>query len=110
MGERREGVEDRRRRWAEHIQCCGESGVSDAQYCREQGLSPKAFCYWKRRYRKNTEAGVSLVPVGRHTFHIQQARFSESSLVVMAGRYRVEVGAGFDSATLVQLVRALEKI
>jgi len=28
----------------------------------------------------------------------------------MAGRYRVEVGAGFDSATLVQLVRALEKI
>lgn len=111
MGEqRRDRVEAKRREWAEHIRSCSESGKSDAQYCREQGLSPKAFCYWKRKYRKNSEAAIRLVPVGRQMIHVQQARSQASPLVLMAGRYKVEVGTGFDSVTLVQLVRTLERI
>ena len=113
MGEQqmcKEGVEKKRREWAEHIRSCGESGKSDAQYCREQGLSPKAFCYWKRKYRKRPEATIRLVPVGRQMIPVGQARSQASPLVLMAGRYRVEIGTGFDSATLVQLVRTLEGI
>ena len=111
MGEqRRDRVEAKRREWAEHIRSCSESGKSDAQYCREQGLSSKAFCYWKRKQRKNHETGMRLIPVGIHTLHVQPVRSQTSPLVLMAGRYKVEVGTGFDSVTLVQLVRTLERI
>jgi len=73
--------EEKSRFWQEHIQRWRESGISQADYCREHGLKEGAFTYWKG---KLTHAGsatsgravnsgrsavsdtsaISLVPVG----------------------------------------------
>lgn len=41
--------------WSDHIQVWQSSGMSQSAYCREQGLCPQKFSYWKRK---------SLTPTG----------------------------------------------
>ncbi|HPX19878.1 MAG: hypothetical protein WDA72_13360 [Desulfomonilia bacterium] len=101
-------IERKRHKWAERIRECIESGKSQAQYCREQGLNIKVFYYWKRKQKQEQEAGVRLIPVGR--IGMCGAVSHDAPLVLITGRYRVEVGKGFDAATLVQLIHTLERV
>jgi transposase-like protein len=34
--------------WQRHVQAWRESGMSQADYCRQQGLNPKTFSKWAR--------------------------------------------------------------
>ena len=38
--------------WLEHIEAWKQTSQTQADYCREQGLSPHQFSYWKRRQNK----------------------------------------------------------
>lgn len=112
MGEqgRETGLRENRRKWAGHIESWKESGKSQAQYCRDNGLSPKLFYYWKRKHEEKHEAGVRLVPVGMHPIQVHQAVSSAAPLVLIVGQYKVEIGTGFNTATLAMLVRTLDRI
>jgi len=112
MGEqgRETGLRENRRKWAGHIESWKESGKSQAQYCRENGLSPKLFYYWKRKQTGKYEAGVRLIPVGMHPIQVHQAVSSVAPLVLIVGQYKVEIGTGFNTATLAMLVRTLDRI
>lgn len=112
MGEqgRETWLRENRRKWAGHIESWKESGKSQAQYCRENGLSPKLFYYWKRKHKEKHEAGVRLVPVGMHPIQVHQAVSSVAPLVLIVGQYKVEIGTGFNTATLAMLVRTLDRI
>jgi len=35
--------------WYRHVEAWRESGLSQADYCRQQGLNPKTFSAWARR-------------------------------------------------------------
>ena len=35
--------------WWRHVEAWLESGLSQADYCRQQGLNPKTFSTWARR-------------------------------------------------------------
>jgi hypothetical protein len=48
-GRRRQCLSKRGRFWQGHLQQWQQSGLSQAQYCREQGLSAAAFGWWKGR-------------------------------------------------------------
>jgi hypothetical protein len=112
MGEhiRENWLEEKRQKWAEHIRSCGESGKSQAQYCHEHGLILQTFYYWKRKHKRKPEAGVRLVPVGMHQIQVHQAGSIATPLALIIGRYKVEIGTGFDSATLARLVHTLDRI
>ena len=112
MGEqgREKRLKENRQKWANRIESWKISDKTQAQYCRENGLSPKLFYYWKRKHEGKHEAGVRLVPVGMHAIHIHQAGSIATPLVLIVGQYKVEIGTGFDSATLAMLVRTLDKI
>jgi hypothetical protein len=100
--------EEKRRQWAEHIRNCSKSGKNQAQYCHEHGLSLQTFYYWKRKQKP--EAEVRLVPVGMHQIQVHQAGSMAAPLALIIGRYKVEVGTGFDAATLARLVHTLDRI
>ena len=103
--------EAKRRKWSSHIAEWEASGKSQAGYCREHGLSLRQFYYWKRKHSAKQGSGVvKLVPVGLHPIQIHQARSYGTPLVLHVGRYKVEVGPGFDSATLLMLVRTLDRL
>jgi len=35
--------------WCRHVEAWRESGLNQANYCRQQGLNPKTFSAWARR-------------------------------------------------------------
>ena len=41
-----------RSKWKAHIKAWQQSGSSQAEYCRQHGLSDKVFSLWKRRFQK----------------------------------------------------------
>lgn len=112
MEERAEGGrrEQKRLEWSSHIEAWKSSGKSQAGYCREHGLNLKAFYYRKRRHTEKPLDRVRLVPVGVHPIAVHRERPETKPLLVHVGRLRVEVGPGFDAATLAMLVRTLERV
>jgi hypothetical protein len=37
--------------WSKHLESQPQSGMSQVAYCKQLGISDKAFTYWKRRFR-----------------------------------------------------------
>jgi uncharacterized protein with WD repeat len=60
--ERQASLEERERFWDEHLREWRSSGLSQAQYCRENNLSSKTFAYWKRK-KKAAGGSVRLVEI-----------------------------------------------
>ncbi|WP_442478205.1 IS66 family insertion sequence element accessory protein TnpA, partial [Vibrio quintilis] len=42
--------------WLKHIESWKQSGMTQAQYCREHHLSAKAFYYWKTKAQRHEKA------------------------------------------------------
>ena len=108
--EREKRLYENRRKWAEHIKNWSEGSKSQAEYCREHGLSPKLFYYWKRKLKEKQEDGVRLVPVGMQVVQVSWTESIATPLVLILGQYKVEVGPGFDSATLGRVIQVLEQV
>jgi len=103
--------EEKRRIWSKHIEDWRESGKSQAQYCREQGLSAKLFYYWKNKNNGTSgDVGVKLVQVDMPRIKYHSSEEVESPLVLVVGQYKVEIGDRFDPGTLARLVQTLDHI
>jgi len=114
MDEQAPVVEVRRRRSrAEAEQVVGEyegSGLSRVEFCRRQGLSLATLA----RYRKRAQGKV--VPANRWlavemagTNSTLESLGNSGLAVALPGGRRIEVGCGFDTRTLVQLLGVLER-
>lgn len=53
--------------WQRHVEAWRESGLSQADYCRQQGLNHKTFSVWTRRVQVglplDKDAPLDLLPV-----------------------------------------------
>ena len=115
MDEQAQIVEVRRRRSrAEAEQVAGEyeaSGLSRGEFCRSSGLSLATLARYRKRQAQGKAApGNRWVTVevsgARSTL---ESRGSSGLAVALPGGWRIEVGCGFDSRTLVQLLGVLER-
>lgn len=96
--------------WRTHIAAWQKSGLSRAEYCRQNNLSSHALGYWHKKDKKPDQAGMILVPVplvGNNKVKEPQAWSSELKVEVGA-RFKVEVSDGFTPATLARLITTLE--
>jgi len=82
--------------WQKHLDGWKRSGQTQAAYCRQHGLKPKSFTYWKRRLKK-TEPAVRLVQLPSETL---RTRETVPVRVVVDERFAIEVSDGFNPATL----------
>ena len=82
--------------WTERIVAQERSGVSVKQFCKDQGLAPHCFYFWRKRLQEKGPVRFALVERNR-----RQERTAEPvlELVLPAGE-RLRIGAGVDSATL----------
>jgi hypothetical protein len=109
--------EEKRCFWQRHIQGWKESGISQVGYCREQGLKETAFTYWKGKLTQSSSApsdrsAISLVPIGMKVDIDPSPKpiISKPLVVVVDGRFRIEVSGDFESATLGKLVSTLRQL
>lgn len=56
--------------WCRHVEAWRKSGLSQADYCRQQGLNPKTFSTWMRHVRRvrrelslDKDARLEIIPV-----------------------------------------------
>ena len=92
--------------WQPHIMAWEQSGINQVEYCRRHGLNIKVFGYWKRKLVRKSE-GVSFVPVSIKTTHTTSARSGASLKLVTGNGYGIEIGEGFNPATLRMLLDAI---
>jgi hypothetical protein len=99
--------EDRRRQFEQHMSRWRSSGLTQAEYCRRNGLKWSTFHYWRKRIQDSSTA-VTLVqvPVSRH----MSCQPVQELALILGNRYRVEIGDKFNPSTLAKLVDTLERM
>ena len=104
----------RRRSRAEAEQVAGEyegSGLSRIEFCRKRGLSLATLARYRKRQAQDKAASGNrwvTVEVSGASSRLENGGSSGLAVALPGGR-RIEVGRGFDSRTLVQLLAVLER-
>lgn len=118
----RKSLTVRGRFWARHLQRWNQSGLSQAQYCRQQQLSVPAFGWWKRRLTSSTKGGppavsrsktggkdggfVELAVAGKDTGPTVEEVVYE---IALADHRQLRLGRHFELERVRQLLDLLEK-
>src|ERR1700683_597411 len=115
MNEEQVSVVGRRRSRQEVEQLIAEyesSGLSRSEFCRERGLSLSTLSRYRKRRARQAPAGrnalLAVAVSGR--VPVSGAAADSALAVVLRGGRRIEVGRGFDTGALEQLVRVLEGV
>jgi hypothetical protein len=102
---REQVLAEKRRYWERHIQSWRVSGLSQTGYQRKHHLPKWQFFYWKRKFDRSVAFdGVSLVPIS-----LPPALPAASLILVVNGRYRIEISEGFQPAVLEQVLRVVDR-
>lgn len=88
--------------WRRHVVRWGQSGLSQVDYCAQEGLAKSSFCKWKQRLAgaratQLVEIGFVAAPAGPGI-----------CLVLGGGQYRLEIARGFDEDALDRVLDVLE--
>ena len=79
--------EYRKQQWTQIIRECQNSGLSNKEYCRQQGISEKTYYYWLRKLRSEAAEGIPQIvevepPANEDKVYI---RFRGAELALPAG-------------------------
>jgi len=104
---RAEQLEQKRIYWKQHIDSWQQTGLTQAEYCRQHNLKHHQLVYWRKRFLK-TETDVSFVPLQLEDLLDLPARQDQASLtLIINNQFKVDIRAGFDAHLLRQLIFAL---
>ncbi len=90
-----------------------QSGLRPSEFCRRHGVVLSTLNRYLRKQREagSASAGGALVAVELTGVSPTQGQDTSSVLaVVLSSKRRIEVGRGFDAATLARLVNVLERL
>ena len=87
-------------KWREHFKNWKASGLSQADYCRENGISQHSFTYWR------TKLGAAPKKQSSSFIEIRRPE-SVQGFELIAGEVTVKVPPGFDAKDLSRLLEAL---
>jgi hypothetical protein len=89
-----------------------ESGLSQAEFCRQNNLKPRQFLYWKKRIlgtaTPTTPLTFAELPLGKILQTQDRSPLSPLRLDLHS-RYRIEIDRGFDPVILLTLIRVLDQ-
>jgi transposase-like protein len=115
MNEEQVCVVRRRRSRQEVEQVVAEyesSGLSRIEFCRERGVALSTLGRYRSRQERQASAGSNVLLAVEVSSRVPApigATGSALAVVLRSGR-RIEVGRGFDTGALEQLVRVLEGV
>jgi hypothetical protein len=93
--------------WQRHVEAWRESGLSQADYCRQQGLNPKTFSAWARRALLiDKSAPLEIIAV--QVTSSAPAVITETSLILrLAHGAQLELSTEVPPRWLAELLRCL---
>ena len=100
--------------WRKHVDTWRESGLSQAEYSRQAGVSVKGLGYWKRRFereRKAQEMPPTPAIVAVQLPQLQEPASGIKPLFVhLQNGLRIEIPGDFTATVLEKLLRTLERV
>ena len=97
--------EYRAQNWAMVIQECGNSGLSNREFCRQRGISEKTYYYWLRKLRSQMAETVApqLVP-------LEPVAESDDLLQIQYRGAELKLPAGVDMDAVAAILRSLQSL
>ena len=100
-----------RQQWRKIINEHGQSGLSIAGFCREQGIIAKRFHYWKRRLNVLSGPPQPAEVLDTDSSFIEMS-FEKPELTTVItlrhGRLSIDLARDFDQTCLTQILSVLE--
>ena len=105
---RAEQIEQKRIYWKQHIDSWQQTGLTQAEYCRQHKLKHHQLVYWKKRFLK-TQTDVSFIPLKlEDLLDVPTGQDQCSLTLAIDNHFKIEIRAGFDAQLLRQLIFALQ--
>lgn len=90
--------------WAEIYQRCKESGLSNREFCRQNGIAEKIFYYWLKKLReRNLEQQPQFVA-------LPEIEDAASMIRIQFGKAVLDLPAWTDVDAIAVLLQALQKL
>ena len=104
--------QERSQYWRTHFEEWTRTQLSQVEYCRQNGLRPNRFTYWKRKFQRK-DLPVEFVQVPKQcdnsiSFYKNENR-SPLRLIVKSD-YAIEIPDGFSCVTLEQILLTLKGV
>ena len=103
--------QERRQLWQTHIEAWPLTGLSQAEYCRQNNLKATRFTYWKRKFQKES-LPVKFVRISAESARPDHLFYhNEASLRLTVGsQFTIEIQDGFTPVTLKQVLLTLKEV
>ena len=97
--------EYRAQNWAMVIQECGNSGLSNREFCRQRGISEKTYYYWLRKLRSQMAETVApqLVP-------LEPVAELDDLLQIQYRGAELKLPSGVDMDAVAAILRSLQSL
>jgi hypothetical protein len=96
--------------WRRHVEAWRESGLSQADYCRQQNLNPKTFSLWTRRVQDDLSLSMGS-PLELIAVQVAPsapvASTSASVMLRLANGVQLELSTAASPGWLAELLRCL---
>ncbi len=96
--------EYRLQKWTQIHQRCRESGLSNREFCRQNGIAEKTFYYWLRKLR---EVAISNQP--ELVALPESSNYMDDMIHIRFGAAVLELSAKTDATAIASLLQALQK-
>lgn len=101
---------DKKQYWREHVASWRASNLSQAEYCRINGLHAYSFSYWKCKERQAAEPQPRFFPLVATDHRSVANRSSALQLNIQKKRFSIEIGEDFSPIVLSRLIATLEQL
>jgi hypothetical protein len=95
-----------RREWRKRIQEWKSSGVSAAQWCRDNNITACQFYYWRAQFEPQPKSAQDAVPSGEF-IELKLESESDSGVVIELDGVQLRVSSSFDERTLLRCLQIL---
>lgn len=96
--------EYRKQQWAQIIQECQSSGLSNKEYCRQHGISEKSYYYWLKKLRIAAAGGMPQI------VEMEPPSGMEDKMYIRIRGAELTLPAGTDAETIGAILRSLQQL
>ena len=96
--------EYRKQQWAQIIRECQSSGLSNREYCRQQGISEKTYYYWLRKLRSAAAEGIPQI------VEVEPPSIAEDKVYIRFRGAELALPAGTDVEAIAAVLRSLQQL
>lgn len=97
--------EYRLQQWGQIVQQCRESGLSNRDFCRQNGITEKTYYYWLRKLRM-TAAGKEVPKI----VELERHDSREDMIHIRFRNAEMTLPAGTDADAIAAILRSLQKL